>query len=229
MPEIFQDVDKTSRLLHPVKDNRPLEEVFHLPTSAVAMALVAVHAVVHIAADVSMIAVGVRLGVAIRALEDSVGRRIGMTRRTYAIRIAMIHWEPRVVESRAQPTGGGVTGSTSGRESSRHVIWVVRSLVIGLVTAETVGGDCRVVVVHVTACAGYRCVSTGQRETCVVVIETCRAPRRRAVTDFALLRETRGNMVRVVRSLEIIEVAANAGCIRKVVVPVRVALTALQA
>jgi hypothetical protein len=61
------------------------------------------------------------------------------------------------------------------------------------------------------------------------VIETCRAPRRRAVADFALLRETRGNMVRVVRSLEIIEVAPDAGCTRKVVVPVGVALTALQA
>ena len=125
------------------------------------MALVAVHAVVDIAADAPMIAIGVRLGVAIRALEDGVGRRIGMTRRTDAIRIAMIHWEPRVVESRAQPTGGCVTGGTSRRESSRHVIWVVRSLVIGLVTAEAIGGDCRVVVVHMTACAGDRCVSAG--------------------------------------------------------------------
>lgn len=38
------------------------------------MALVAVHAVVHIAADIAMIAVSVRLGVAIRALEDAVVR-----------------------------------------------------------------------------------------------------------------------------------------------------------
>jgi hypothetical protein len=59
------------------------------------------------------------------------------------------------------------------------------------------------------------------------VIETCRAPRRRAVTNFALLRETRGNMVRVVRGLEIIEMTANAGRISKVVVPVRMALAAL--
>ena len=59
------------------------------------------------------------------------------------------------------------------------------------------------------------------------MIETCWAPRRRAVTDFALLRETRGNIVRVVRSLEIIEVAANARRIGNVVVPVGVALAAL--
>jgi len=36
------------------------------------MALVAVHAVVYIAAHIAMIAVGVRLGVAVRALEDAV-------------------------------------------------------------------------------------------------------------------------------------------------------------
>ena len=59
------------------------------------------------------------------------------------------------------------------------------------------------------------------------MIETCRTPRRSAVTDFALLRETRGNMVRVIRSLEIIEVAANAGRIGNVVVPVGMALAAL--
>jgi len=38
------------------------------------MALVAVHAVIHIAADIAMIAVSVRLGMAIRALEDVVIR-----------------------------------------------------------------------------------------------------------------------------------------------------------
>jgi hypothetical protein len=61
------------------------------------------------------------------------------------------------------------------------------------------------------------------------VIKTCGTPRRRTVADFALLRETRRDMVRVVRSLEIIEVTANAGRISKVVVPVRMALAALQA
>lgn len=60
------------------------------------------------------------------------------------------------------------------------------------------------------------------------MIETCRTPRRRTVTDFALLRETGGNMVRVVRSLKIIQVAANAGRIGNVVVPVGMALAALQ-
>lgn len=63
------------------------------------MALVAVHAVVHIAADIAVIAVSVRLGVAIRALEDAVVRRIGVTRRTHAICIAVIHREPCVIKS----------------------------------------------------------------------------------------------------------------------------------
>ena len=59
------------------------------------------------------------------------------------------------------------------------------------------------------------------------MIETCRAPGRRTVADFALLGETRRDVVRVVRSLEIIEMAGNAGRASKVVVPVRMALAAL--
>jgi hypothetical protein len=48
------------------------------------------------------------------------------------------------------------------------------------------------------------------------------------MADFALLRETRRDMVWVVRSFEIIEVAANAGRIGNVVVPIDMALAALQ-
>jgi hypothetical protein len=73
----------------------------------------------------------------------------------------VIHWEPGVIESRAQPTGGGVTGGTRRGEPGRHVIRIVRCLVVSFVAAETVGGDCRVVVVHVTACTGHGCVRAG--------------------------------------------------------------------
>lgn len=141
----------------------------------------------------------------------------------------MIHWEPCVIEGGAEPAGSCVTDGTSSRETSRHVIRIVRRLVVSLVAAETVGGNRGVVVVHMTAGACDRCVRAGQRETGVVVIETRRAPGCSAVAHLALLRETRGNMVRVVRAPEIIQVAADAGCVRKVVVPVGVALAALQA
>ena len=59
------------------------------------------------------------------------------------------------------------------------------------------------------------------------MIETRRTPRRRAVADLALLREPRGDMVRVVRGLKIIEMTANAGRISKVVVPAGMALATL--
>lgn len=122
-----------------------------------------------------------------------------------------------------------MTGGTSRRETSRHVIRIVRRLVVRLVAAETVGGNRGVVVVHMTTGACNRCVRAGQGETGVVVIETRRAPGCGAMAHIALLRKARRNMVRVVRVVEIIQVAADAGCVRKVVVPVRVALAALQA
>lgn len=109
------------------------------------------------------------------------------------------------------------------------MIWTVRCLVVVLVAAETVGRNRRVIVVHVAAGTCNRCVCAGQRETGVVVIETRRAPGCGAVAYITLLRETRGHMVRVVGAFEVIQVAADAGCVRKVVVPVGVALAALQA
>jgi hypothetical protein len=99
MPALFRDVDKTSRLLHSLRDNKPLEDVCRLSTATVTVTLVAVHTVVYIAADAPMIAIGVRFGMAIRALEDGIGRRISVTGRAHAIGIAMIHREPCVIES----------------------------------------------------------------------------------------------------------------------------------
>ncbi len=127
-----------------------------LPTTTVAVALVAVHAVVHVSVDAPMIAVSVRLGMAIRALEDNVIRRVGVAGRADAIRVAVIHGEPGVIEGCTQPTGGCVADRTRGRETRRHVIGTVGRLVVGFVTAVTVSRNRRVVVVHVAACAGRR-------------------------------------------------------------------------
>ncbi len=61
------------------------------------------------------------------------------------------------------------------------------------------------------------------------MIESRRTPGGRAVADIALLREAGGNMVRVVRVLEISQVAVHASRVRNVVITIRVALAALQA
>jgi len=75
-----------------------------LPTAAIAMALVAIHAVVHVTIDVAMIAIRIRLRVAVGALEDAVVSRICVARRADAVRVAVIHREPRVIESGSQPS-----------------------------------------------------------------------------------------------------------------------------
>ena len=151
------------------------------------MALVAVHAVVHVTAHVDMTIVGVRLGVAVRALKYAVVRRIRMTGRTDTVRVAMSHREPRVIKGSSQPGRGGMTSRARGREPGRYVIRIVRSLVVSLVAAVAVGRDRGVVVVDVATRTRHGGVRPGQRETGVVVIEARRTPGRRAMAYFALL------------------------------------------
>ncbi len=51
-----------------------------------------------------------------------------------------------------------------------------------------------------------------------------------AVTLLTSLREARGNVIRIRRALEVLQVAADASCVRarQAVIPVHVALSALQ-
>jgi len=190
------------------------------------MALVAIHAVVHVTIDVAMIAIRVRLGVAVRALEDVVVGRIRVTRRADPVRVAVIHGEPRVIESGSQPTRRGVASGAARRESCRHVARTVRGLVLRLMTAEAVGRNGGVVVVHVTACAWHGRVLPGQGETGVVVVKGSWAPGCRTVAYVALLRDSGRNVIRIVRSVEVFQMAAYAGRIRNVVVRVDMALAA---
>ena len=119
------------------------------------MALVAIHAVVHVSVDVAMIPIRVRFRVAVRALEDAVVGRIRVARRADPVRVAVIHGEPGVIEGGSQPTRGRVTGGATRRKSCRHVIRTVRGLVFRPMTAEAVGRNRSVVVVDVTACAQH--------------------------------------------------------------------------
>ena len=192
------------------------------------MALVAIHAVVHVTTNVAMITIRVRLGVAVRALECAVVGRIRVTRRADPVRVAVIHGEPRVIESGSQPGRRRVAGCARGRESCRHVVRAVRALVVHLVTTEAVGGHRGVVVVHVTASARHGRVLPCQGETCVVVVEARRAPGRRTMAHVALLRESGRDVVRIVRALEVSQMAADAARVCDVVVRVHVTLAALQ-
>lgn len=193
------------------------------------MALIAVHAVVNVSTHVSMIPVGVRLGVAIGALENAVVGRIGMAGGANSICVSVSHRKPGVIERRAQPSRGGMAGRAGGGKASRHVVRTVGRLIVRLVTAETIRRYGRVVVVHVTTRAWNRGMRAGQREARIVVIERGWAPRRRVVAHVTLLRESDRNMVWIVRVLKVRQVTADASSIADVVVPIDMALAALHA
>ena len=76
--------------------------------------------------------------------------------------------------------------------------------------------------------AGDAGVFAGQRETCIVVVESRRAPDRSAVANIALLRESHRDVVRITRALKILQVAAHAGGVCDVVVSAGVTLAALE-
>ena len=82
------------------------------------MAVVAIHAVIDVAANTLVSSVGVRLGMAVGALENAVIARIGVAGGTHAIRSTMIGRKPCVIERGIEPTSGRVT-SGAGRGKSR--------------------------------------------------------------------------------------------------------------
>ena len=192
------------------------------------MALVAVHTVVDIATNVRMTEIRrVPSAMAACALEHCVVTRIDVARSAHPIGIAVVHVEPRVVESGSQPTGGRVADCARSGEAGRDVTRIIGSLVVGFVTTIAIGRQRGVIVVQVTVRARHSGVRARQWERRVVVIEASRRPRGCVVTDVALLRETHGDMVRVVRALKISQMTTDTSRTGDVVIPVRMALAAL--
>jgi len=137
-----------------------------------------------------MVRVSLGFAMANGAGEDRVVRGVGMARGTDSSRIAVVGWEPGVVEGCSRPRGCGVAGLAGGRETCRRVIGIGGGLVIGLVTGEAVGRYRCVVVVHVTTGTGHGGVLAGQRERSVVVVKRGRNPGGRVMADVALLRKS---------------------------------------
>ena len=162
------------------------------------MALVAVHAVVHIPVDLRMAkVVRVISAMALRALEDRIIVRIRMARQAHTVRIAVRNREARVLrmnKRRRQPSRSRVTGRALRRWEERRlrrVSRIHRGVVRGLVAANAGQRQRRVVVVHVTAGARHRRVETRQRERCVVVIERRICPQHSVMAQLAGRREAR--------------------------------------
>ena len=122
------------------------------------MTLVAVHAVVHIAADALVIGIRLRLRMAIRALEDAVIVRVRMAGGTHAACVAMIGGEPCVIKCRSRPCGCAMARLAGSGKACSDVVRIGRALIIGFVARIAIGRDRSVVVVHVAIGAGH-CLS----------------------------------------------------------------------
>ena len=193
------------------------------------MALVAVVAVVHIPTHVRMTEIRrVPTAVAIRALEHLVVARIGVTGRADPIRVPVVDWEIRVIESRSRPCRGGVAGRARSREPCRRVIRIGRAVVIRLVAAHARGRQRGVVVVHVAVGAGHGRVRPRQRERRRVVVERRSAPVCCAVAGIARVGEAYLRVVGIRRRGVVLLMAGHARRVRtgQIVVAVYMACAA---
>ncbi len=164
------------------------------------VALVTIGAVVDVPRHVVVLeVVGVVAAMASGALEDGVVVRAGVACRADTVRIAMGHRELRVLRMVERGPGPGsrvVARLARGREELRlcRVSGIRRVVVVGLMTADTSGGQRRVVVVYVAIGAHARGhgVRTGQGEGSVVMVERGIGPDSRVVTHLARRRVAGG-------------------------------------
>ena len=167
-----------------------------LASAATRVTLIAVHAVVNVAADTSVIAVGLCLRVAVGALENGVVARIGVAGGAHPSGVAVVCREERVIERGACPRRSGVARVTSRWESSGLVVRIRSRVVVRLMAANAGGRQRCVVIVYVATGARHSRVKPSEREGCVVVVERGRNPRCRVVAYVAGLRESNLRMIR---------------------------------
>ena len=192
------------------------------------MALITINAVVDIPrhALVTRIHSGLRVIVAIGALEDGVVVRINVARQAYVIRTAVTRRELRVlrvIERGPGPRRRVVAGRARGREELRlrFVAWVRRIVVVRLMAADARDGQRRVIVVDVAVRANpwRHQVRARQRECGVVVVEGGVCPDSGAVAQFARGREAGARVRRIGRPRIILLVARVAqGAVQGIVV-----------
>ena len=131
-----------------------------------------------------------------------------------------------VVECRAGPLRGVVAHGAVLREAGGFVRRVGGPVEIRQVAGNARGAGQAEVVVHVALRALHRGVGAGQRETRSGVVEFSAHPLRRVVAQSAILREPRGLVIRTGGSIEIVQVARDAGRAGQVEIAVDVALGA---
>ena len=139
---------------------------------------------------------------------------------------AGVDWERVVSERGAHPRCGGVALGAVRRKSRRHVIGVGDARVITPVAGVTVRRRAGVPAPDMTIGAGRGRMRAGERKRRATMIEACRGPGGRAVTDLALLREA-GSLVSGIPGVVVVgEMAGSTGRVQARVPPARVAIRA---
>ena len=133
----------------------------------------------------------------------------------------------RVRERGPRPVGGGMASGTVLRESGGCMRRVGGSVVVGLVAVPAGRAAQGVVVVHVARGAQDRKVRTGQGEARGGVVEDSARPVGGGVASGTILRESGGQVRRVVGPIVVGLVAVPAGAAGQAVVVIDVALGAL--
>jgi hypothetical protein len=199
---------------------------------SILVALVTIHAVIDIPADVRVTEIGrVPAPVATRALENRVVARIRVAGRAHTVSVPVGHWEPGMVERCPCPCRCIVASRAGGRENSgrRFMNWIRGGVVVGQVATVTGRRKRGVVVIYVAKGAGYGGMKSGQRERGGAVVKLSVGPQRGVMAELAGRGETYLDVVdrrgcRVV----IVQVAGYAGRVGagQIVVVVDVAISA---
>jgi len=133
-----------------------------------------------------------------------------------------------VIERRAEPRARVMALLAGLREILRDVIWIARALKIFQMARDTSRARQTVVIadVAIDALSWRNRMRSGQHKTCTAMIERGVEPRGRVVALLASLREACRGVIRIGRTLKILEVARHTSCARQVVVIVDVAVGA---
>ena len=182
-----------------------------------------------------------RIGVVVIRLMARDARRIGRRQAVIAVHVAsgarhravetgQREAGRRVIERPVTPIRGRVALVACVREARLRVVRIGRAVVVRHVALSACATGQAVVIVYVALSALQRSVRARKSETSRCVIEGRRGPIGRAMARLAGLRESSRRVRRIIRAIEIRQVAADASRVRagQVVIAIHVALRALQ-
>lgn len=162
------------------------------------MALVAIHAVVHVPAHVRVLEiVRVPAPVATRTLENHVVVRIRVAGGTDTVSVAVIHVKPGVVESCAGPRSSVVASHACRCEDGRRgLVDRIRCCsIIRRMAAVAIRRESGVIVVYMATGASHLHVETRQREGCGAMVEFPVGPQSGVMTQIASRGKPDLNMI----------------------------------